>query len=108
MLRSRPLLLDPVTAEGDAEHMASLVERLQLVERHIAEFAEVPRPEDTDAALEDPQRPNDTQILRSMPGVGLTVASVLLSEAHDALAHRSFGITEMSSTDNALNKFDKW
>ena len=50
----------------------------------------MPHPEDTDAALENPQRPNDTQILRSMPGVGMTVASVLLSEAHDVLARRDY------------------
>ena len=101
MLRSKPLPLDPVAAEGNAEHVDSLAQRLQLVERqigeietklerHIAEFSEVPHPEDTDAALEDPQRPNDTQILRSMPGIGMTVASVLLSEAHDVLARRDY------------------
>ena len=101
MLRSKPLPLDPVAAEGNAEHVDSLAQRLQLVERqigeietklerHIAEFSEVPHPEDTDAALEDPQRPNDTQILRSMPGIGMTVASVLLSEAQDVLARRDY------------------
>ena len=101
MLRSKPLPLDPVAAEGNAEHVDSLAQRLQLVERqigeietklerHIAEFSEVPHPEDTDAALEDPQRPNDTQILRSMPGIGVTVASVLLSEAHNVLARRDY------------------
>ena len=64
MLRSKPLIQSPPKV---TPNVASLVERLQLVERqiaetetklerHIAEFAEVPRPEDADAALEDPQR----------------------------------------------------
>lgn len=96
ILAARPLPVAAVAAEVGAECVATLMERLKLADRQIAEaeqrlqrliaeFAD-PAP-DVDV---DSRRADDVSVLSSIPGVGLNVLSVLLGEAHDLLARRDY------------------
>jgi transposase len=92
----RPALpVAPGVAEAASSHVALLLPRLQLlheqrhacaqqIERLLQQLAEPP-----DA--EDPQRQHrDVTILRSLPGVGRTVAATMLAEASRPLAARDY------------------
>jgi len=92
----RPALpVAPGVAEAASSHVALLLPRLQLlheqrhacarqIERLLQQLAERPDPE-------DPHRQHrDVTILRSLPGVGRTVAATMLAEASRPLAARDY------------------
>jgi len=102
-LAERPLDVDPASARAVEERVRLLVERLQVVNKQIADAEGR-----LDAFLDqlgnagpapggdgDPQpgqapEQRDATILRSMPGVGRVVLATLLAEADDALRRRDY------------------
>jgi len=97
-LLQRPALpVAPGVAEAASSHVALLLPRLQLlqaqrhqcgqqIERLLQQLSE-----GTDSA--DPQRQHrDVTILRSLPGVGRTVAATMLAEASQLLAARDYHV----------------
>jgi transposase len=94
-LRQTPLTVAPGTTEAAKGHIASLVERLRLVNRQIKDAH---RRIDTliadlSASESEPGQMNeqrDADILRSLPGVGRIVLATLLTEASQPLADRDY------------------
>jgi transposase len=93
VLRERPLVVAPGTAQAAVAHLRMLLPRLRLVAEQIA------RCEQRLAAMlqtvfgDDPGQKGeqrDAAILRSLPGVGRVVLATLLSEASRPLAERDY------------------
>jgi transposase len=95
LLQQPALSVAPGVAEAASSHVALLVPRLQLlhaqrqacgqqIERLLQQLTERPEPE---AAHREPC---DVTILRSLPGVGRTVAATMLAEASQPLAARDY------------------
>lgn len=96
VLRQPALSVAPGTLEAVATHVALLVPRLRIVDEQRKECAKRLRalldtyaPDDPDGP--GPSEPSDVQILRSLPGIGVMVASTLLAEAASLLAERDRG-----------------
>ena len=102
-LAERPLDVDPASARAVEERVRLLVERLQVVNKQIAEaegrldafLDQLGNAGPAPAGDGDPQpgqapEQRDATILRSMPGVGRVVLATLLAEADDALRRRDY------------------
>jgi transposase len=101
-LRAAPLPVAPGTLEAARAHIAMLLPRLRLLreqratcERQIE--ALLARLEQPDVPPTDPDIPSgptaghrDVQILRSLVGVGVRVAAIMLTEAAQPLAERDY------------------
>jgi transposase len=96
LLKEKPIAVAPGTAEAASAHIRALAKRLKLVNRQLkavdrqldALSAQLGAAEDDEAAQVSEQR--DVTILRSLPGVGRTVAATLLSEANEPLQRRDY------------------
>jgi transposase len=95
ILRQRPLTVAPGTTQAVRAHVATLVARLKLVNRQIADAhhqldtltATVGATEQADPG-QNKQR--DAVILASLPGIGRINLATLLAEASDALQRRDY------------------
>ena len=96
LLKEKPIAVAPGTAEAASAHIRALAKRLKLVNRQLkavdrqldALSAQLGAAEDDEAGQVSEQR--DVTILRSLPGVGRTVAATLLSEANEPLQRRDY------------------
>jgi len=94
-LRQKPLTVAPGTAEAACAHIASLADRLHLVNRQLKEahrkldvlINELAEPE-SEPGQKCEHR--DVNILRSLPGVGRIVLATMLAEAWQPLAERDY------------------
>ncbi|MFQ5948964.1 MAG: IS110 family transposase [Acidimicrobiia bacterium] len=96
-LQTPALHVAPGTAEAASVHIALLVPRLRLLRDQRADCAR--RIEDLLTRLEEdpdvvgqPVKHRDVAILRSLPGVGRTVAATMLAEGGRALAARDYHV----------------
>lgn len=95
ILRQRPLTVAPGTVEAARAHCATLIARLRLINRQIADAhhqldtltAKVGATED-DSSGQNKQR--DAVILASLPGIGRINLATLLAEASEALQRRDY------------------
>jgi transposase len=94
VLRQPPISVAPGTIEAVSTHVALLVPRLRIVDEQRKECAKRLRalldayaPDDPGGGA-GPSEPSDVQILRSLPGIGIMVASTLLAESATLLARR--------------------
>jgi transposase len=93
-LRQKPLTVAPGTTEAATAHIASLAERLRLVNRQVKDAHR--RLDDLTSALVEESEPGqkceqrDVEILRSLPGVGRIVLATLLAEASQPLGARDY------------------
>ena len=95
ILRQRPLTIAPGTTQAARAHSATLLARLKLINRQIADAhhqldaftAKVGTSEQTDPG-QNKQR--DAVILASLPGIGRINLATLLAEASDALQRRDY------------------
>jgi transposase len=93
VLRKPPVQVTAGTIEAASAHVATLIARIRLVNRQIAQAHE--RLDSLTARLIPPQeaapgqiKQHDAEILASLPGVGRIVLATLLAEAYDALQRR--------------------
>lgn len=94
-LRRPALTVAAGTVDAASAHIATVVERLRLVNRQLKT---VVRKLDTlveqlaapEADLGQPSEQRDVVILRSLPGVGRIVLATLLAEAHHAIRARDY------------------
>jgi transposase len=94
-LRVPALNLAPGSAEASSEHALLLLPRLRLIREQRLDI--VTRIETllddlsaTRSQRDDPGRPTDVAVLRSLPGVGRIVAATLLAEASQPIADRDY------------------
>jgi transposase len=95
ILQRPALTVAPGTADAARAHIATVAERLTLVNRQLkhatrrldALVEQLAGPE-TEPGQEAEQR--DAAILRSLPGVGRIVLATLLAEAHQAIRARDY------------------
>ena len=96
LLREKPITVAPGTAEAASAHIGRLAKRLKLVNQQLKEVdrqlddlsARLGPATDDEAGQKSEQR--DVTILRSLPGLGRTVAATLLSEASEPLRRRDY------------------
>jgi len=96
VLSQKPLAVAPGTAEAASAHIRLLLPRLRLIsdqlkaaDRHLDELCarlEAPAEDEPGQACEH----RDVTILRSLPGVGRTVAAAMLAEAPGPLRERDY------------------
>lgn len=97
-LRQKPLTVAPGTTEATKAHIATLSERLRLVNRQVTE-AHRQLDALTSALVGEESEPGqrceqrDADILRSLPGVGRIVLATLLAEASQPLAARDYQLS---------------
>lgn len=94
-LRVPALNLAPGSAEASSEHALLLLPRLRLIrEQRLDIAARIETLLDeltaTGSERDDPGRPTDVAVLRSLPGVGRIVAATVLAEASQAIADRDY------------------
>ena len=94
-LREKPLVVAPGTTEAATAHIASLVERIRIVnrqlkdtDRRIEQLTEELATRESDPGQTCEQR--DVAVLRSLPGVGRIVLATLLTEASRPLRERDY------------------
>jgi transposase len=95
ILKRPALIVAPGTAEAAQAHIASVAERLRLVNRQIkmvtrhidALVIQLAGPERQPGQAAEQ---HDVTILRSLPGVGLIVVATLLAEAPQAIQTRDY------------------
>lgn len=95
ILRQQPLTVAAGTVEAAQAHCATLIARLRLINRQIADAyhqldtptAKVGAPEDNSSG-QNKQR--DAVILASLPGIGRINLATLLAEASEALQRRDY------------------
>lgn len=114
VLQAPPVYVTEGTVEATAAHIALLLPRVHLVhtqrqrctkalEALLAELATTPEPTPPQAPgassgesptenAPPPVGPSDMAIVRSVPGVGVRVATTLFAEAAGLLHDRSFGV----------------
>jgi transposase len=96
LLKEKPVTVAAGTTEAASAHIRTLANRLKLVNRQLkavdrqldALSAKLGAAEDDEAGQKGEQR--DVTILRSLPGLGRTVAATLLSEAPEPLQRRDY------------------
>jgi transposase len=96
ILRKPPLTVAAGTIEAARDHSVTLVARLQLINRQIAQAhhqldaltARLGSAEQEPVPGQPKQR--DAEILASLPGIGRIVLATLLAEATDALQRRDY------------------
>jgi len=94
-LHQPPVTLAEGTVEAACAHIATLIPRIRLLNRQIADaHGEIDRLTGRLASPEEPApgeaEPRDAAILASLPGVGRIVLATLLAEAWDALQRRDY------------------
>lgn len=94
-LRQLPLTVAPGTIQAASAHIATLVERIRLVNRQLkrahAQLDILTARLVPDQEQQPGQRKqHDVEILASLPGVGRIVLATLLAEAFDALQRRDY------------------
>jgi transposase len=95
-LREKPLTVAPGTTEAATAHIASVAERLRLLNRQIKDAHRRLDQLTTELAADEEEAPgqkceqHDVDILRSLPGVGRIVLATLLAEASQPLAERDY------------------
>jgi transposase len=95
-LRQKPLTVAPGTTEAATAHIASVVERLRLLNRQIKGAHRRLDELTSELAADEEEAPGqsreqrDVDILRSLPGVGRIVLATLLAEASQPLAERDY------------------
>lgn len=95
-LRQKPLTVAPGTTEAATAHIASVAERLRLLNRQIKEAHRRLDQLASELAANGEEAPgqkreqHDVDILRSLPGVGRIVLATLLAEASQPLAERDY------------------
>jgi transposase len=94
-LRQKPLTVAPGTTEAAKAHIATLVERLRLVNRQLKEAHRKLDHLTGELVAEEPEpgqncEQREVDILRSLPGVGRIVLATLLTEASQPLAARDY------------------
>jgi len=94
-LRVAPVQVAPGTMEAARAHIRMLLPRLQLVETQLKETSKrMQETLDQLGASQSPEGQNnehrDAAVLLSMPGIGITVAATMLSEASEAIAQRDY------------------
>lgn len=94
-LRQKPLTVAPGTTEAATAHIASVAERLRLLNRQIKDAHRRLDQLTSDLATREPEpgqlnEQRDVDILRSLPGVGRIVLATLLAEASQPLAERDY------------------
>jgi transposase len=98
LLRQQPLTVAAGTAEAAIAHIATVAERLKLVNRQIKEAhrrldalcARLAEAADEENAPGQTSEQRDVTILRSLPGVGRIVLATLLGEASEPLRRRDY------------------
>jgi transposase len=103
LLRAEPIRVAPGTTEAAVAHIATLIERLRLVESQLRQaYGQLDRltgslatpvatsSDDTESALGQKIEQRDAVILNSLPGVGRITLATLLSEAWDALQRQDY------------------
>jgi len=95
ILKQPALIVAPGTAEAAQAHIATVAERLRLVNRQIKQVTH--RIDALVGQLAGPEskpgqeaEQHDVTILRSLPGVGLIVVATLLAEATQAIRERDY------------------
>ena len=96
ILKRPALTVAPGTAEAAQAHIATVAERLRLVNRQIKDVTrridalvgQLAGPESHPPGQDAEQ--HDVTILRSLPGVGLIVVATLLAEAPQAIQQRDY------------------
>lgn len=95
-LHAPPLRVAPGTVDATATHIALLLPRLQLVHaqraqcaRHLDQLLEA-IDDGPSGAGDATSPPSDVRIVRSLPGVGRIVASILFAEATALLTTRDY------------------
>jgi transposase len=94
-VRAPPPQLAPGTIEAASAHVASIIPRLRLVNRQIAEAErKIGALIDSLTASQESEpgqkKQHDAAILASLPGVGRTVLATLLAEAWQPLQRRDY------------------
>jgi transposase len=95
ILRQRPLAVAAGTTEAARAHIVTLVARIQLINRQLAQAhhqldtltAKLGAAEETEPGQ---IKQRDADILASLPGIGRIVLATLLAEATDALQRRDY------------------
>jgi transposase len=95
ILRQRPLTVAAGTTQAARAHCATLIARLKLVNRQIADaHQQLDTLTDKVGAAEDASpgqnKQRDAVILASLPGIGRINLATLLAEAPDALQRRDY------------------
>lgn len=95
LLRSPALKVAAGTTEAAGAHLALLLPKLRLVQQQRADCAKrlellLSRFDEQQSSVGPGSGPGPVQILLSLPGVGLRVASTLLSEAAQNLAQADY------------------
>jgi transposase len=95
ILRQKPLKVSPGTVAAATAHIGTVVDRLKLVNRQLAqahrrldELCEQLLEADDESGLTREQR--EISILRSLPGIGQMVLATLLAEAPQPLHARDY------------------
>lgn len=96
-LRQKPLTVAPGTTEAATAHIASVAERLRLLNRQIKDAhrrldqltSELAGGDEEEAPGQNREQ-HDVEILRSLPGVGRIVLATLLAEASQPLGERDY------------------
>lgn len=95
-LRQKPLTVAPGTTEAATAHIASIAERLRLLNRQIKDAHRRLDQLTSELATDEEEAPGqkreqrDVDILRSLVGVGRIVLATLLAEASQPLAERDY------------------
>jgi len=95
VLRKPSVRVADGTTEAASGHIATLIARIRLVNRQLAEAhrrldALTARLIPTEDAEPGQRKQHDVEILASLPGVGRIVLATLLAEAFDALQRRDY------------------
>ena len=95
ILRQTPITVAPGTTEAARAHILTLIARIRLINRQIAEaHHQLDALTDRLGAAEDTEpgqiKQRDAEILASLPGIGRIVLATLLAEATDALQRRDY------------------
>jgi transposase len=95
ILKRPALTVAPGTAEAAQAHIATVAERLRLVNRQIKDVtrridALVGQLAGSESQPGQDAEQHDVTILRSLPGVGLIVVATLLAEAPQAIQQRDY------------------
>jgi transposase len=95
ILRQPPFRLAPGTAKAAQAHVDTLVDRIRLINRQIADAdrrldALTDKLSDAQEAEPGQNKQRDVMVLASLPGIGRTNLATLLAEACDALQRRDY------------------
>ena len=95
ILRQRPLTVAPGTTQAARAHVATLIARLRLINRQIADAHQqldtlTAKVGASEEASPGQNKQRDAVILASLPGIGRINLATLLAEAPEALQRRDY------------------